>query len=180
MLTIDHLIAVSNDQEMRRDLLFKRMDNAYGAIMRQAGFVMFEQKAHARIPAGDSVDELNEMYIAILKEQFSDSIDLSADFRNEWLGISTLYHLPFYAYAYSFGRLLVLSLYHQYHMEGDSFKTRFRSLLAAGGSDSPARILNRVGIDITSQQTWQVGFDALAANLEELEEIEGLRGQDYG
>jgi oligoendopeptidase F len=65
-------------------------------------------------------------------------------------------------------------------MEGDSFKTRFRSLLVAGGSDSPARILNRVGIDITSQQTWQVGFDALAANLEELEEIEGLRGQDYG
>ena len=137
-------------------------------------FVMFELKAHERIPAGDSVDDLNKMYFTILKDQYSDSIDLSDDFRYEWLGISTLYHLPFYAYAYTFGRLLVLSLYHQYRMEGDSFQTRFRSFLAAGGSDSPARILNRVGIDITSHETWQAGFDALAADLEELEELEGV------
>ncbi|UCF61334.1 MAG: M3 family oligoendopeptidase, partial [Anaerolineaceae bacterium] len=174
MLTIDHLIAVSDDKRMRRDLLFKRMDNAYAAIMRQAGFVMFEQKAHERIPAGATVDDLNEMYFTNLLDQFADSIDLSDDFRYEWLGISTLYHLPFYTYAYTFGRLLVLSLYNQYQREGDFFSTHLRTILEAGGSDSPARILNRVGIDITSHETWQAGFDALAVDLKELEEIEGV------
>ncbi len=180
MITIDHLIAVEDDQEMQRNLLYMRMDNAYAAIMRQAGLVMFEQGAHDRIHAGASVDDLNEMYLACLRDQFSDSIDLSDDFRYEWLGISTLYHLPFYAYAYAFGRLLVLSLYHLYQIEEDPFKLRFLTILAAGGSDSPARILNQVGIDITSRQAWQAGFDALALDLEKLEVLEGLRGQDNG
>jgi len=180
MLTIDHLIAVDDDQETRKALLYKRMDNAYAAIMRQANFVMFEQTAHDRIQDGASVDDLNEIYLACLKDQFSDSIDLSDDFCYEWLGISTLYHLPFYAYAYAFGRLLVLSLYHQYQMEGDPFKSRFRRILAAGGADSPAEIMNRAGMDISSQAVWQAGFDALATDLEELEEIEGLRSRDNG
>lgn len=178
LLAIDHLMALNDDKETRRDLLYKRMDSAYAAITRQANFVIFEQKAHDRIHAGASVDDLNEMYIACLKDQFSDSIELSDDFRYEWLGISTLYHLPFYAYAYALGRLLVLSLYHQYRMEGDPFKSRFLTLLAAGGSDSPAQILNQVGIDITSQETWQAGFDALAINLDELEVLDGLRNQE--
>jgi oligoendopeptidase F len=178
LLAIDKLMAVDDDKETRRDLLYKRMDNAYAAIMRQAGFVMFEQKAHDQIDDGASVDDLNEMYLASLKDQFSASIELSDDFRYEWLGISTLFHLPFYAYAYVFGRLIVLSLYHQYRMEGDPFKSRFLTLLAAGGSDSPARIVSQVGIDITSQEAWQAGFDALASDLEELEVLEGLRGQE--
>jgi oligoendopeptidase F len=178
LLAIDTLIAIDNETETRRDLLYKRMDNAYAAIMRQADFVMFEQKAHDQIHDGASVDDLNEMYLASLRGQFSDSIDLSDDFRYEWLGISTLFHLPFYAYAYAFGRLLVLSLYHQYRTEGDPFKSRFLTLLAAGGSDSPAKILSQVGIDITSQEAWQAGFDGLASALEELGVLEGFRGQE--
>jgi oligoendopeptidase F len=178
MLTIDHLIAVDDDRETRRELLFKRMDNSYAAIMRQANFVMFEQAAHDRIQSGASVDDLSDIYLAFLRDQFSDSIDLSDDFRFEWLGRSTLYHLPFYAYAYAFGRLLVLSLYHQYRMESDPFKSSFLAILAAGGSDSPARILGQVGIDITSEEAWQSGFDALASDLEELERLEGMKSQE--
>jgi oligoendopeptidase F len=52
------------------------------------------------------------------------------------------------------------------------------AILAAGGSDSPARILNQVGIDVTSEEVWQVGFDALASDLEEIEAIEDLRGSE--
>jgi oligoendopeptidase F len=178
MLAVDHLIAVDNDRETRRELLYKRMDNSYAAIMRQASFVMFERKAHDLIHAGASVDDLSDIYLAFLRDQFSDSIDLSDDFRFEWLGISTLYHLPFYAYAYAFGRLLVLSFYHRYRMESDPFKSSFLAILAAGGSDSPARILDQVGIDITLHETWQAGFDALASNLEELGGLDGLRSRE--
>ena len=176
MIAIDHLITINDDQETQQYLLYKRMDNAYAAIMRQANFVMFERKAHDRIHAGASVDDLNEMYFACMKDHFSDSIDLSDEFRYEWLGISSLYHLPFYAYAYTFGRLLVFSLYHRHRMEGDPIKSHFLTILAAGGSDSPARTLNQVGIDVTSHEAWQSGFDAFASCLAELEGLEALSG----
>ena len=175
MLTIDHLLATDCDPETQRELLFRRMDNAYASIIRQAYLVMFEQTAHNNIHAGANVDELCEIYFESLTDQFSVSIDLSSDFRYEWLGISTFYHLPFYAYAYTFGRLLVLSIYQQYQMEGDTFKSRYLPILAAGGSDSPARILKEAGIDITSADIWQSGFDAIALTLDQLEAIESMR-----
>jgi oligoendopeptidase F len=178
MLAIDHLINAVSESETQRELLFKRMDHFYTAILRQVYFVMFEQAAHDRIQAGASVNELNDVYLALLKDQFSDSIDLSDDFRYEWLGISTFFHLPFYAYEYAFSRLLVLSLYRQYQVEGEPFKSRYLETLAAGGSLSPKRILSLVGIDITSREAWQTGFDALTSNLEELEGLEGLRSQE--
>jgi oligoendopeptidase F len=174
LLTIDHFIDGYAVQEVQRDLRFKRMDSAYAAITRQAALVSFEREAHDRVFKGATVDDLHELYFTSLRDQFSNSIELSDDFRYEWLGISSLYHLPFYAYAYAFGRLLVHSLYQQYKVEGDLFTPRFKTILAAGGSDSPARILERAGIDISSPEIWQVGFDALALELEALEEIEGL------
>jgi len=178
MLAVDHLLATDCDPETQWELLFRRMDNAYATIMRQAYFVMFERTAHDCIHAGATVNELCEIYFENLTDQFSGSIDLSGDFRYEWLGISTFYHLPFYAYAYTFGRLLVLSLYRQHQMEGDTFKSRYLPILAAGGSDSPARILKEAGIDITSASIWQSGFDVLAKALKELEAIESMRRQD--
>jgi oligoendopeptidase F len=80
--------------------------------------------------------------------------------------------VPFYVYAYAFGQLLVLSLYQQYLEEGEGFKSRYLTLLAAGGSDSPVRILERAGIDIYSREFWQGGFDLLQAAVEQLESLE--------
>ena len=49
--------------------------------------------------------------------------------------------MPFYVYAYTFGQLLVLSLYQQYKAEGEAFKPRYLKILAAGGSKAPVEIL---------------------------------------
>jgi oligoendopeptidase F len=75
-------------------------------------------------------------------------------------------------YAYAFGQLLVLSLYQQFLEEGEAFKPGYLEILAAGGSDAPARILERAGIDIRSADFWQGGFDVLNNALQRLEKIE--------
>jgi oligoendopeptidase F len=71
--------------------------------------------------------------------------------------------------------LLVLSLYQQYRAEGAAFKPRYLQILAAGGSDSPERILQRAGIDMRSKAFWQGGFDVVAASLRKLDAIEAGR-----
>jgi len=171
MLLIDHLLAQDPDPELKQMLLFRQMDDAYGTIMRQAFFAMFEREAHARVQAGATVDDLSALYLENLKKQFGKSLDLSEDFRFEWLAIPHFYHTPFYVYAYAFGQLLVLSLYQQYLSEGRSFIPRYLEILSAGGSDSPARVLERAGIDFTTRSFWQGGFDVLDASLKRLEAI---------
>ena len=68
--------------------------------------------------------------------------------------------------------MLVLSLYQQYLEEGEAFKPRYFEILAAGGSDAPARVLERAGIDIRSADFWQGGFDVIIAALERLEALD--------
>jgi len=172
MLLIDRMLAEDPDPEVQRDLLFRQMDDAYATIMRQAYFALFERAAHDAIHDGASVDELSQAYFENIKGQFGESLDLSDDFAVEWAEIGHFYFAPFYVYAYAFGQLLVLSLYQQYLKEGESFKPRYLEILAAGGSDSPARILDRAGIDIRSAEFWQGGFDVLKTALERLEAIE--------
>ena len=172
MLLIDHLLAEDPDPELQQLLLFRQMDDAYGTIMRQAFFALFEREAHAKVHDGATVDDLSQIYLENLKIQFGDALDLSEDFRFEWLAIPHFYHTPFYVYAYAFGQLLVLSLYQQYLQEGKSFIPRYLEILAAGGSDSPARVLKRAGINFTERTFWQGGFDVLESLLKRLEAIE--------
>lgn len=169
MLLTDRLLEDEEDEAVRRDILFKQMDDAYATIMRQAYFALFEREAHKRIHEGVEVDALHEAYLDNLKDQFGDSLDLSDDFRYEWTAIPHFYHTPFYVYAYSFGQLLVLSLYQQYLQEGDAFKPSYFAILEAGGSASPQEILEKAGIDMYAQSFWQGGFDVLADKLAQLE-----------
>ncbi len=172
MLLIDHMLAQDPDPEIQRDLLFRQMDRSYATIMRQAYFALFERTAHNLIREGAAVDDLSNAYFVNLEEQFGDSLDLSDDFHFEWVRIPHFYHSPFYVYGYAFGQLLVLSLYKQYLEQGSSFNARYLEILAAGGSDAPARILDRAGIDIHSADFWQGGFDVIEAALERLEAME--------
>ncbi|MGH2536719.1 MAG: M3 family oligoendopeptidase [Candidatus Promineifilaceae bacterium] len=161
MLVLDRLLAAEPDPAGRRSLLAQQMDDNYATIMRQAYFALFEREAHACVRDGGATDDLTRLYAANLAHQFGDALDLSDDFNLEWLVIPHIYQAPFYVYAYAFGQLLVLSLYRQYQAEGPAFKPRYLELLAAGGADAPARILERAGIDIGAADFWQGGFDIL-------------------
>jgi oligoendopeptidase F len=171
MMLVDRLLADEKDEAVRRDLLFKQVDDSYATIMRQAFFALFERQAHAMIKDGASIEELSTVYMQNLQAQFGEAVELSDDFRWEWVSIPHIYHTPFYVYAYAFGQLLVLSLYRQFRQEGESFKPRYIEILSAGGSDSPANILARAGIDIYKDAFWQGGFDVVSELIDQLEAL---------
>lgn len=141
MMLIDRLMAEEKDPAVRRDMLFRQIDDNYATIMRQSFFALFEKEAHEMVQNNASVDELAAAYLENLKTQFGDSVEVSDEFKWEWVSIPHIFHTPFYVYAYAFGQLLVLALYKQFKTEGESFKPRYMKLLAAGGSEAPEKIL---------------------------------------
>ncbi|MBT3714527.1 MAG: M3 family oligoendopeptidase, partial [Anaerolineae bacterium] len=124
MMLVDQLLENETDESVRRDLLFRQVDDSYATIMRQAYFSLFERKAHQMVKENASVDELAAAYLENLATQFGDSMEISDEFKWEWVSIPHIYHTPFYVYAYAFGQLLVLSLYKQFKAEGEVFKPR--------------------------------------------------------
>lgn len=169
MMLVDRMLREEPDAAVRRDIVFRQVDDAYATIQRQAFFALFEREAHEMVIKGASVDEMSAAYLANLRTQFGDAVDVSDEFRWEWISIPHIFNYPFYVYAYSFGQLLVLALYKQFKEEGNSFKPRYIQLLSAGGSEAPIKILSDAGIDVYSTAFWQGGFDVIAEMVKELQ-----------
>lgn len=171
MLLSDRMLKEETDPVVQRDLLMTILDEAYATVQRQAFISIFERDAYKLIAAGCTSEELSQAYLQNLSAQFGDAVEISDEFAWEWTTIPHIYQSPFYPYAYSFGQLLVLALYQQYLKEGEAFLPRYLKLLAYGGSAEPQAILAEAGIDITSPDFWQGGYDVLESKLDQLEQI---------
>ena len=172
-MLLNEKMAEKMSKKERRILLAEQIDNLYATIIRQAYFTLFEIDAHKAIGENNAtIDAVAKIYMDNLKEQFGTSITISPDFEWEWVYIPHFYHTPFYTYAYSFGNLLVLSLYGQYKLEGSSsFVPKYFKILSAGGSRKPEELLMEAGIDISRQEFWQQGFDYVQELIQQLKAL---------
>lgn len=171
ILLNDKLISKVGPRE-QKILLAEQIDDMYATIIRQAYFTLFEIDAH-RIIANENatIDKVSQLYFDSLTQQFGNSVNVSSDFKWEWTYIPHFYHSPFYCYAYSFGNLLVLSLYQQFKNEGPSFVPKYFKILSSGGSIKPEELLKESGIDISKDEFWQQGFDLLRNKIYKLKRM---------
>ncbi|MDR3204431.1 MAG: M3 family oligoendopeptidase [Deltaproteobacteria bacterium] len=153
----------------RDDLIFHLLDDAYATVGRQAFFSLFETKAHQMTVSGATWEDLNQAYYQNLQTQFGDSLVLSEDFCWEWVSIPHFFHTPFYVYAYSFGQLLVYSLWRLYEREGPDFYPRFKAVLARGGSQGPEAIVKEAGLGPLDDDFWLSGFEYIEQMLNLIE-----------
>lgn len=169
MLLVDALLKEEKNPDIRKELIMQQMDDFYATIQRQAYFALFEKKAHEMIASGTTVEQLNAIYLDNLHDQFGEVVNVSDEFKWEWVSIPHIFATPFYVYAYTFGQLLVLSLYKKYKEEGKKFIPQYKQILSAGGSKSPEDILTDAGFNFYDPTFWQGGFDFLTEKMTEIE-----------
>jgi oligoendopeptidase F len=102
---------------------------------------------------------------------FGDSVKLGDQHRAWWSYVGHFVYAPFYVYAYSFGELLVLSLYQMAKREGPEFAEKYLSVLRLGGSRTPQQLMELVGVDLRSEAFWNGGFEAMEMLVSEFESL---------
>jgi oligoendopeptidase F len=102
---------------------------------------------------------------------FGSSVTLGEQHRMWWSYVGHFIFAPFYVYAYSFGELLVLSLYQMAKAEGPSFAERYVEVLKLGGSKTPEELMNILGVDLDSPSFWQGGFRAMDSMVTQFESL---------
>jgi oligoendopeptidase F len=172
ILLTEKLLGLESDPGVKRDLLAQTIDDTYATVGRQGFFSLWEQEAFELVRQGLTADEMAARYLENLHAQFGDAVEVSDDFRWEWVSVPHFYGSPFYVYAYAFGQLLVLALYEMYRREGEAFKPKYLKILSYGGSKAPAEILTEAGINIKSAKFWQGGYDVISRMIHELEAME--------
>jgi oligoendopeptidase F len=173
MLVFRRLMREETDPRVRLALLCGKIEDAFATVFRQVAMTRFEQALHAaRREEGElPTDRVDEIWMDANRPMFGDSVALSDDYACWWLYIPHFVHSPFYCYAYAYGELLVLALLHRYDEEGDAFVPRYLELLSAGGSDTPAALLSRIGLDVTDPGFWDGGLSLLEGLVEEAEAL---------
>lgn len=171
MILADDILKKSENTEEKKYVLMNLLDNQYASITRQAYFVIFEIYAHDNMHRGITIKDLDNTYLKLLKEQFG-NMKIPEIFKNEWNYIPHIHEYPFYCYSYAFGNLMVLSLYEIYRREGKKFIDKYVNILSKGGSQNPEEMFLEIGIDITSEDFWQRGFEIIK------EEIKKLKNMD--
>lgn len=163
MLVFEQLQQEITDPREQFNLLTSKIEDTIATVFRQISMFRFEQAAHAaRREHGElTTDRYSALWQSNMQEMFGDSLALGEGHAWWWLYIPHIYATPFYVYAYSFGELLVLALYARYKQEGQLFVQRYFDLLATGSSQSPAEMLQVLGIDISRREFWQGGVDLI-------------------
>ena len=174
MLLIDALLRRASTPAAKARILADFLDEIYGTIFRQNALTRFELAAHEARRAGRlSANDLGELWRSAQSALFGDAVEIPELYASGWSYIPHFVHSPFYCYAYSFGELLVLALFERYREEGRSFVPRYFELLASGGSDSPERLVARLGLDVTRPEFWETGLRVVRRFASELAELDG-------
>lgn len=168
-LVFERLFESAESDDARKAMLSKNLEESYASIMRQNYFVKFEMKSHEIMNKGVTPEQLSDIYLSFLNEQFGESVDIDPSFKYEWASVSHIVDTPFYCYSYNFGDLLALSLFRMYKNEGSSFIPKIEKILSYGGSAEPKNILKEVGIDMSDRKFWQGSFDILRERQQILE-----------
>lgn len=173
MLVFEKLTSQANLKD-KLALYAEKVEGIFATVFRQAAMFQFEQEAHNRRKEGElTAEELGEIWQTKLQEMFGDSVRLGEQHKYWWSYVSHFYGSPFYVYAYSFGELLVLSLYQMSKAEGPSFADKYIGLLELGGSQSPAELMALVNVDLQSEEFWRGGFSAMERLVEIFESLWG-------
>ena len=172
-LTFDRIMAEEKDPKVRLAMLCNQCEDAFSTVFRQVAFNRYEDAVHTgRRAEGElSVEQLGELFQEKLQPMFGDALILTDEHKVWWSYVSHFMHTPGYVYAYAFGNLLALSVYHRYLERGPAFVDDYLEFLAAGGSTRPDELVRRVGMDITDPGFWDAGLKILDGMVTEVERL---------
>ncbi len=172
MILFNDLVAKEPDPKRRLNLLCGKIEQTFASVMRQIMMNRFETRLHKmRREKGElRPEDIGKIWMEENRWMFGDSVEMTQDYGCWWSYVMHFVHYPFYTYAYSFGELMVMSLYEQYRKQGQEFVPRYLEMLAAGGSDYPKNLMKNMGFNITRPQFWQNGLDFIERMVKQAED----------
>ncbi|MBZ8007365.1 M3 family oligoendopeptidase [Campylobacter sp. RM9334] len=151
----------------KKALLASKIEDIFATFFRQINFTNYEIALHNH--EGElSVDEFCDLWLAEGQKMFGNSVKLRKKYKYWFSYIPHFIHSPFYCYAYSYAQLLVLALFGLYKSgKCANFVELYTEFLASGGSRSPAELVGLFGLDLNSDEFWQLGINEIAKMVKE-------------
>jgi oligoendopeptidase F len=175
LLLTDLLLNNAQSDIQKKEILCKVLDEAGGATFKGTTRCRFEQSLYDAIKHEEFLDyeTISKHWTTARDRIHEDVVDWSDVMKAEWARVPHYYmaNFRFYNYPYVYAQMFVYALYQTYLKEGKEFVPKFKKILSAGCSISPAEIGKIINLDITDPDFWKLGMKQYEHFLEELEKI---------
>jgi oligoendopeptidase F len=179
-LLLDYMLKTLDDDAARLSLLGNFLDGIRGTVFRQTKFAEFELTIHEMAERGETLtgDVLSEVYLRLTREYYGHDTAICIvddEIQAEWAHIPHfLFQFYVYQYATSFTASAALS---ERVLAGDrEATTSFVDLLCAGGSDYPMNLLRKAGVNMATQEPFELAMQKMSRVIDEMEKIVAARG----
>ncbi len=150
-LLTHHLLAQTEDPNMRAYIINREIDDIRGTLFRQTMFAEFEKIIHAIEERGDALtlDVFKAEYRLLLQAYFGESVVLDPQLDLECLRIPHFYS-AFYVYKYATGIAAAVALSEQVLSGANGAVEAYLDFLRSGGARFPLETLRSAGVDMTT------------------------------
>lgn len=172
ILLIKHFFKTASTNEEKLFYLDKYLSMFKSTLFRQTMFSEFEGFAHSEIEKKQplSKEKLRDFYANLNKKYHGKSLTHAEEIEYEWMRIPHFFR-SFYTYQYSTGIVASINLISNILDEKEGAVEKYINFLKAGGSDYPVNILKSAGVDLTTDQPYDIAFKEMKWALDELEKL---------
>ncbi|MDD4839132.1 MAG: oligoendopeptidase F, partial [Clostridia bacterium] len=157
--------------EMKKFLLSYYLDMFRTTLFRQTMFAEFEAVAHTMVEKNEplTAEALSSKYLELNKKYYGKAVKHNDLIAYEWARIPHFYN-SFYVYKYATGITAAVSIANRILKEGDIAVADYKKFLSAGGSLPPLDILRLAGVDMETDNPFEVAMKEFADTVDQLEE----------
>ena len=171
VLTFKYLIKNAKTKEEKLYYLDHYLTLFRAAIFTQVKFSEFEQFAHGLVANNEPIskDVLNDM-AEVLSKKYNSVCEHTEYGKYWWSTIPHLYS-SFYVYKYATGLIAAVSLAEKVLAGGETELENYFKFLSAGGSDFSTNILKNAGVDLETDEPYNLAFNEFENIINQMEEL---------
>jgi len=174
-LLMDHELKKLSDPEQRLSLLGNYLESFRTTMFRQTQFAEFELKIHEAAEKGEALtgDKFTEIYMEILKRYYGhdEGITVIDDlYAIEWAYIPHFYY-NLYVFQYSTSYMASQALAEKMRQGGPEMVEKYLDFLSSGRSEYAIPTLKKVGIDMTTDEPFNLAIAKMNKVMDEIEKL---------
>lgn len=171
----DHILSNLEDPKVRLSILGNYLEGAKGTLFRQTQFAEFELKIHEMVESGEALtgDRFSELYTELVKKYYGHDkgvCKVSDYIQYEWAYIPHFYY-NYYVYQYATSFTASQALAEKVLSGKEENVKQYLDFLSAGGSAYPVDLLKNAGVDMESNEPFELTILRMNRVMDEIEEI---------
>lgn len=175
VLLLDHMLATSDDVQLRLALLGDFLETLRSTLFRQVQFAEFEMRMHEMAERGEPItgEALSTLYLQITRKYYGHDAGVTVvgdHIAHEWSYVSHFYR-EFYVYQYATSLTASITLASQVRSRDPEAISRYFEFLGSGGSEYPIDTLRKAGVEMTNGDALELTMREMNRAIDEIEEL---------